>query len=97
VLLEIARRNVVPILGLDWKDDPQLAQRWLQELGNPYAATASDQEGRVAIDWGVYGAPETFLIDGRGIVLHKHVGPLSIEAWEQDFIPKITGQGSVSE
>ena len=62
-LLEIASRGEVPIVGLNWKDDMQLAQQWLRELGNPYVATAFDEEGRVAIDWGVYGAPETFLID----------------------------------
>ena len=66
VLLEIARRNAAPLIGLDWKDDLQLAQRWLRELGNPYAATAFDAEGRVAIDWGAYGAPETFLVDATG-------------------------------
>lgn len=97
VLLEIARRNVVPMLGLDWKDDLELAQRWLRELGDPYVATAFDAEGRVAIDWGAYGAPETFLVDGNGFVIHKHVGPLSIEAWEQDFMPKIGQQGSTRE
>jgi cytochrome c biogenesis protein CcmG, thiol:disulfide interchange protein DsbE len=97
VLLEIARRNQAPIIGLDWKDDLQLAQRWLRELGNPYVVTAFDAEGRVAIDWGAYGAPETFLVDETGIVVHKHVGPLSIEAWERDFMPKIAKQGSVAE
>jgi cytochrome c biogenesis protein CcmG/thiol:disulfide interchange protein DsbE len=90
-LLEIARRNVVPIVGLDWKDDLQLAQRWLRELGNPYAVTAFDAEGRVAIDWGVYGAPETFLVDAQGVIRHKHVGPLTLEDWERDFMPKISG------
>jgi cytochrome c biogenesis protein CcmG, thiol:disulfide interchange protein DsbE len=91
-LLEIARRNVVPIVGLDWKDELPLAQRWLSELGNPYVATAFDAEGRVAIDWGVYGAPETFLVDANGKVVHKHIGPLSIEAWDRDFMPKINQQ-----
>jgi cytochrome c biogenesis protein CcmG/thiol:disulfide interchange protein DsbE len=89
VLLEIARRSEVPIVGIDWKDDLQAAQRWLRELGNPYASTAFDAEGRVAIDWGAYGAPETFLVDERGIVVHKHTGPLTIASWERDFLPKI--------
>ncbi|MGH8176086.1 MAG: DsbE family thiol:disulfide interchange protein [Steroidobacter sp.] len=97
VLLEIARRNDVPLVGLDWKDDLQLAQRWLRELGNPYVATAFDAEGRVAIDWGAYGAPETFLVDANGSVIHKHTGPLSLEVWEQDFMPKIAQQGSKRE
>jgi cytochrome c biogenesis protein CcmG, thiol:disulfide interchange protein DsbE len=91
-LLEIARRNVVPIVGLDWKDELPLAQRWLSELGNPYVATAFDAEGRVAIDWGVYGAPETFLVAANGTIVHKHIGPLSIEAWDRDFMPKINQQ-----
>jgi cytochrome c biogenesis protein CcmG, thiol:disulfide interchange protein DsbE len=91
VLLELARRNVVPIVGIDWKDDLQLAQQWLRDLGNPYVATGFDDEGRTSIDWGAYGAPETFLVDARGIVIHKHTGPLSIEAWERDFMSKIAG------
>lgn len=95
-LIEIARRNEAPIIGLDWKDDRALAQRWLRELGDPYVATAFDGDGRVAIDWGVYGAPETFLVDERGIVVHKHVGPLTVAIWERDFMPKLGRQG-VSE
>jgi cytochrome c biogenesis protein CcmG, thiol:disulfide interchange protein DsbE len=86
-LLEIASRGEVPIVGLNWKDEMQLAQQWLQQLGNPYVATAFDEEGRVAIDWGVYGAPETFLIDASGKVIHKHVAPLSVEIWEREFLP----------
>jgi cytochrome c biogenesis protein CcmG/thiol:disulfide interchange protein DsbE len=93
VLLEIARRNLAPIVGIDWKDDLQLAQQWLDELGNPYAVTGFDVEGRVAIDWGAYGAPETFLVNSQGIVIHKHTGPLSIAAWESDFVPKLKGGG----
>ena len=92
VLLEIARQNVVPIVGLDWKDDLASAQQWLQQLGNPYVATAFDEEGRVAIDFGVYGAPETFLIDEQGKVLHKHIGGLSMEIWTSEFMPRIQGQ-----
>ncbi|HLS82072.1 MAG TPA: DsbE family thiol:disulfide interchange protein [Steroidobacter sp.] len=97
VLLDIARRTVVPIIGLDWKDDLELAQRWLRELGDPYAVTAFDSEGRVAIDWGVYGAPETFLVDAAGRIVHKHVGPLTIDIWEEEFMPKIAATGSANE
>lgn len=86
-LLEIASRGEVPIIGLNWKDDMQLALQWLQQLGNPYVATAFDEEGRVAIDWGVYGAPETFLIDASGKVIHKHVAPMTVEIWEREFLP----------
>jgi cytochrome c biogenesis protein CcmG/thiol:disulfide interchange protein DsbE len=88
-LLEIAQRKEVPILGLNWNDQRDLAQRWLRELGNPYVANAFDAEGRVAIDWGVYGAPETFLVDARGQVVFKHVAPITIEIWERDFMPLI--------
>jgi len=92
VLLEIAKRNVVPMVGIDWKDDLAMAQQWLREYGNPYAVTGFDEDGRVSIDWGAYGAPETFLVDAQGIVVHKHVGPLTIEAWERDFMPRLRGE-----
>lgn len=88
-LLEIASRGELPLVGLNWKDDLDLAQRWLRELGNPYVASGFDAEGRVAIDWGVYGAPETFLIDSSGKVLFKHIAPITIEIWERDFVPLI--------
>jgi cytochrome c biogenesis protein CcmG/thiol:disulfide interchange protein DsbE len=112
VLLEIARRNDIPMVGLtvpqgalvdkDGKplpleevlSDIQLAQRWLRELGDPYDVSIYDQLWKVAIDFGVYGAPETFLIDERGFVIHKHVGPLDLAAWEQEFVPKIGKQRS---
>jgi cytochrome c biogenesis protein CcmG/thiol:disulfide interchange protein DsbE len=89
VLLQIARNTSVPIIGLDWKDDAAEAQRWLAELGNPYAAVAFDSEGRVAIDWGVYGAPETFLIGADGTVLYKHIAPMTLEVWATEFEPRI--------
>lgn len=88
-LLQIARAGVVPIIGLNWKDDLPLAQRWLQQLGNPYTVTAFDPEGRTGIDWGVYGAPETFLVDANGIVQYKHIAPLTMEVWEREFLPRI--------
>jgi cytochrome c biogenesis protein CcmG/thiol:disulfide interchange protein DsbE len=88
-LLQIAAQNVVPIIGLNWKDDNAGARRWLAELGNPYAAVAEDREGRVAIDWGVYGAPETFLIGSDGTVLYKHVAPITLEIWRTEFLPRI--------
>jgi cytochrome c biogenesis protein CcmG, thiol:disulfide interchange protein DsbE len=89
VLVEIARQNAVPLIGLDWKDDNAAAQQWIRELGNPYAAVASDAEGRVAIDWGVYGAPETFLIGPDGTVLYKHIAPMTMEVWNKEFLPRI--------
>jgi cytochrome c biogenesis protein CcmG/thiol:disulfide interchange protein DsbE len=91
VLLEIARRKVVPIVGIAWRDDAQAAQQWLHQLGNPYTATALDADGRVGINWGAYGAPETFLVDAKGVVIHKLTGPMSIEIWEREFVPRING------
>jgi cytochrome c biogenesis protein CcmG/thiol:disulfide interchange protein DsbE len=93
MLLTIARENAVPIMGLNWRDDRALALRWLEQLGNPYVAVAYDPEGRTAIDWGVYGAPETFLIDAGGQVVRKHIGPLTAEAWQRDFVPLLEGAG----
>ncbi len=89
VLMEIAKQNAVPLIGLDWKDDSAAAQQWLRDLGNPYAAVASDAVGRVAIDWGVYGAPETFLIGPDGTVLYKHIAPMTLEVWAKEFLPRI--------
>ena len=88
-LNKIAALGVVPIYGLNWKDDPKLAQEWLSQLGNPYVATGFDGDGRVAIDWGVYGAPETFLIDAEGVILYRHISPLTMETWESEFMPRI--------
>jgi cytochrome c biogenesis protein CcmG/thiol:disulfide interchange protein DsbE len=88
-LLAIAQQNVVPILGLDWKDDRDKATQWLQQLGNPYKAVAFDSEGRTAIDWGVYGAPETFLVNAQGQVVFKHIAPMTLEVWQQEFLPRI--------
>lgn len=95
-LLEIARENRLPIVGLDWRDDRALALQWLAQLGNPYVTVAYDPEGRTAIDWGVYGAPETFLIGADGKVLLKHIGVMTPEIWREDFLPLIpaTGKGS---
>ncbi len=70
-------RNGVRIIGLNYKDEPGDAKQWLAKLGNPYQRVATDYDGRVGIDWGVYGAPETFLIDQQGIIRHKVIGPLS--------------------
>jgi len=89
MLNRIAARGDVPIYGLNWKDDATRAMQWLAELGNPYVATGFDAEGRVAIDWGVYGAPETFLVDGDGIVLYRHIAPITMAVWETEFMPRI--------
>jgi cytochrome c biogenesis protein CcmG/thiol:disulfide interchange protein DsbE len=88
-LLAIARQKTVPLVGLNWKDDNAAAQQWLSQLGNPYAVVAEDREGRTAIDWGVYGAPETFLIGPDGVVLYKHIAPMTMEVWNTEFLPRI--------
>ena len=88
-LLAIAASGEVPIYGLNWKDDSLQARAWLEQLGNPYVANAVDADGRVAIDWGVYGAPETFLIGPDGKVLHKHIAPITWEIFARDFLPLI--------
>jgi cytochrome c biogenesis protein CcmG, thiol:disulfide interchange protein DsbE len=86
-LMEIARRGEVPIVGVDWNDDREQALLWLQRRGDPYTVNAFDGEGRVAIDWGSYAAPETFLVGVDGKVLKKHAGPMTVEIWEQEFLP----------
>ena len=89
VLMEMSKQGVVPIIGLDWKDKDNEALAVLQQMGNPYAAVAADRDGREAIDWGVYGAPETFLVNDRGVVVYKYIGALTREAWEKQFLPRI--------
>lgn len=88
-LLAISRQRVVPIIGLVYLDRRDKAQQWLQQLGNPYSAVAFDSDGRTAIDWGVYGAPETFLVDGRGRVVYKFISPITAEVWRREFLPRI--------
>jgi len=88
-LLAAKREGRLPIIGLNWKDDSAMALAWLAQLGNPYELNAVDRDGRVAIDWGVYGAPETFLVDPMGIVVHKHVGALTPEIWQRDFVSRL--------
>jgi len=90
-LLAIAANYGVPIYGLNWKDDPVKAIQWLEQLGDPYVAVGVDQLGNTAIDWGVYGAPETFLIAPDGTVLHKRIGPMSLAIWRDEFLPLIQG------
>jgi cytochrome c biogenesis protein CcmG/thiol:disulfide interchange protein DsbE len=88
-LLELARTGKVDIYGLNYKDERAAAQQWLRQLGNPYVANAYDDTGRVGINWGVYGAPETFVIDSQGIIRHKHVGPLTTEVINEEILPLV--------
>ena len=87
LLVAIAREEKVAIVGLNHKDDTRNAQEWLLRLGDPYLMTALDQDGRAGIDWGVYGVPETFVIDAAGVVRHKVVGPLTQQTWAREVEP----------
>jgi cytochrome c biogenesis protein CcmG/thiol:disulfide interchange protein DsbE len=89
VLLELSQDKRFALAGLNYKDQPENARRFLGELGSPYAAIGMDDKGRAAIDWGVYGVPETFVIGRDGIILHKHVGPLTPEAVRAEIMPEI--------
>jgi cytochrome c biogenesis protein CcmG/thiol:disulfide interchange protein DsbE len=89
LLLQIAAQGEVPVYGLNYRDERNLALNWLEQLGNPYTAVAYDPDGIVSIDWGVYGAPETFLIDPDGIVVYKHIAPLTVKDWTEEFLPRI--------
>ena len=88
-LLDIAKQNVLPLVGLNWKDEDAAAIEWLAQLGNPYSVVAADREGRTAIDFGVYGAPETFFIDAGGLVQYRHVGPMTPAVWEREFASRL--------
>jgi cytochrome c biogenesis protein CcmG/thiol:disulfide interchange protein DsbE len=88
-LMQLQQKGAVGILGLNWKDNNDETLAWLAQLGNPYSQIAVDTEGRAVIDWGVYGAPETFLVDARGIIVYKHVGAMTQEVWERDFLPRL--------
>jgi len=89
VLLLLANSGKVDIYGLNYKDDRAKAQQWLAQLGDPYVANAFDADGRAGIDWGVYGAPETFIMDRQGIIRHKHIGPLTVDALDNEILPLI--------
>jgi cytochrome c biogenesis protein CcmG/thiol:disulfide interchange protein DsbE len=85
--LETLAAAGVPIYGINYKDDPAAARRWLAELGDPYRASIVDREGTLGLDLGVYGAPETYLVDGQGIVRYRHVGEVNARVWEDRLAP----------
>lgn len=87
VLNRWARESDVNLVGLNYKDEIPAAKQWLAQLGNPYLTSIIDADGRVGIDWGVYGVPETFLIDKRGIIRYKHIGPLTMKDVEITLNP----------
>lgn len=89
VINDFAKTGLVPILGLNYKDDSSDARLWLARLGNPYQLSVMDQEGKIGLDWGVYGVPETFVIDKKGIIRHKHIGPVDVKSLQETLIPLI--------
>ena len=86
-LMELAHRRNIPIYGVDYKDEAEAAKRWLSELGNPYVANIIDEEGSLGFDLGVYGAPETYIIDKKGIIRYRFAGPLTDAIWQRDLLP----------
>ncbi len=89
LLVDLANQGIVDIVGLNYKDDQATAKQWLKELGNPYVAVPVDTEGRVGIDWGFYGAPETFVVDKAGIVRLKHIGPVTPDVLQNTILPMV--------
>ena len=89
LLLQYSKTGAVPIYGVDYKDERATALQLLADEGNPYTLTASDPEGRLSIDYGVYGAPETFLIDRNGVIRYKQIGPITEEAWQKEILPRV--------
>ncbi len=88
-LMQLFRENSIPIYAINWRDNRTDAMNWLAQLGDPYVASGFDEDGRVGIDWGVYGAPETFLINADGQVVYRFTGPLNNVLWEQEFLSRI--------
>ncbi len=89
VLVALAQTGEVPIYGLNYKDQREDALRWLATFGDPYKESAFDRDGRVGIDWGVYGVPETFVVDRKGIIRYKQIGPVTDEALESKILPLV--------
>jgi cytochrome c biogenesis protein CcmG, thiol:disulfide interchange protein DsbE len=89
VLLALSRDKLVPIIGLNYKDRREDATQMLKVEGNPYDVSIVDADGRVGIDWGVYGVPETFVVDKQGVIRYKQIGPISPEVWEQTLLPLV--------
>jgi len=89
VLVELSKLGIVPIYGLNYKDQRDTAMQWLKQYGNPYETSIVDADGKVGIDYGVYGVPETYVIDKQGIIRYKHIGPVTIESLKNKILPLI--------
>jgi len=89
IIKQLSKQNIVEIIGLNYKDEAADARSWLFEFGNPYSKIAVDRDGRTGINWGVYGVPESFLVDKEGIIRYKHIGPVTAESLQKILLPKI--------
>jgi cytochrome c biogenesis protein CcmG/thiol:disulfide interchange protein DsbE len=89
LLVQLAKANVVPIYGLNYKDKRKLAIQWLDQLGDPYTKSIMDPEGRVGIEYGVYGVPETYVIDKSGVIQYKQIGPVTVDVLEKTILPLV--------
>jgi cytochrome c biogenesis protein CcmG/thiol:disulfide interchange protein DsbE len=89
LLVELGRAKIVPIVGLNYKDEPAAGLKWLAQNGDPYNVSVVDRDGRVGIDWGVYGVPETFVVDKTGAIRYKQIGPITVEALQTKILPLV--------
>lgn len=89
LLVQLANSGIVPIYGLNYKDERTTAMQWLKRYGDPYTISIVDQDGKVGIDYGVYGVPETYVIDKKGIIRHKQIGPVTVDSLQKTIIPLI--------
>jgi len=89
LLVQLANAGIVPVYGLNYKDERGTALQWLKQFGDPYAVSVVDPEGRVGIDYGVYGVPETYIIDKQGIIRHKQIGPVTVKSMEETILPLV--------
>jgi cytochrome c biogenesis protein CcmG/thiol:disulfide interchange protein DsbE len=89
LLVQLAKADVVPVIGLNYKDKVDEGRAWLTQHGDPYRVSVVDADGRVGIDWGVYGVPETFVVDKTGVIRYKHIGPVTAEALQNKIIPLV--------
>ena len=92
LLNELAQKTDIPMIGLNYKDHPDNARKWLADRGNPYGAIAMDIAGNAGIDWGVYGVPETFVIDENGLVIYKHTGPVDADTVRNEILPLFSAE-----
>jgi cytochrome c biogenesis protein CcmG, thiol:disulfide interchange protein DsbE len=89
LLVQLAKANIVPVIGLNYKDTIPLGRAWLRDNGDPYKMSVVDADGRVGIDWGVYGVPETFVVDKNGVIRYKQIGPITPESLQQKILPLV--------